>query len=296
MLHCHVSQFYEWLPYNGGYTADVPADGARRRSWLEDRMRAAYGPWRIAGEAKSYPPMARNTGAASNTSKRSRRRNTAPRWTRRRKRGCSRLCRRQRTAGESFGSGIGPTCAWTTERRAWWHALRYSEGRGKVPSRPSEYLRAAAPRDYLQSKTAANYFSAASSADDVTGSEASGFSPSSFGSGVPHHDGSSLLASQYRGRRLVGRRPSAGRGRGQPRPRRLGRRRLSAPSHSIQPSRLARRDGGAVHHRKSWGDRLYFFGCLARAGVAVVSAPRLAEFDLAFIRLAAVDALRRGPG
>jgi N-acetylglucosamine malate deacetylase 1 len=44
MLHCHVSQFYEWLPYNGGYAADVPADDAARRSWLEGLMRRRLHP------------------------------------------------------------------------------------------------------------------------------------------------------------------------------------------------------------------------------------------------------------
>jgi LmbE family N-acetylglucosaminyl deacetylase len=37
MLHCHVSQMYEWLPYNGGYLADVPGDAAARREWLGRR-------------------------------------------------------------------------------------------------------------------------------------------------------------------------------------------------------------------------------------------------------------------
>ncbi len=44
MLHCHVSQFYEWLPYNGGYAADVPADDAARRSWLDERIRRRLRP------------------------------------------------------------------------------------------------------------------------------------------------------------------------------------------------------------------------------------------------------------
>jgi N-acetylglucosamine malate deacetylase 1 len=44
MLHCHVSQFYEWLPYNGGYAADVPADAVARRSWLEERIRRRLRP------------------------------------------------------------------------------------------------------------------------------------------------------------------------------------------------------------------------------------------------------------
>ncbi len=42
-LHCHTSQMYEWLPYNGGYLADVPADLGARRAWLrkhhEPRLR-----------------------------------------------------------------------------------------------------------------------------------------------------------------------------------------------------------------------------------------------------------------
>ena len=34
MLHCHQSQFYEWLPYNGGYLEQVPSGNAERRAWL----------------------------------------------------------------------------------------------------------------------------------------------------------------------------------------------------------------------------------------------------------------------
>jgi LmbE family N-acetylglucosaminyl deacetylase len=37
MLHCHVSQMYEWLPYNGGHLAEVPAGDAARREWLGRR-------------------------------------------------------------------------------------------------------------------------------------------------------------------------------------------------------------------------------------------------------------------
>lgn len=40
MLHCHQSQFYEWLPYNGGYLDKVPADDAARRDWLAETVRA----------------------------------------------------------------------------------------------------------------------------------------------------------------------------------------------------------------------------------------------------------------
>ena len=38
MLHCHVSQFYEWLPYNGGSLDAVPADASERRVWLAERL------------------------------------------------------------------------------------------------------------------------------------------------------------------------------------------------------------------------------------------------------------------
>jgi LmbE family N-acetylglucosaminyl deacetylase len=44
MLHCHASQFYEWLPSNGGYAADVPADEAGRRRWLEAWFRRRIRP------------------------------------------------------------------------------------------------------------------------------------------------------------------------------------------------------------------------------------------------------------
>ncbi len=50
MLHCHVSQFYEWLPYNGGYAEAVPADDAARRQWLDEcfrrRLRPLADRWR----------------------------------------------------------------------------------------------------------------------------------------------------------------------------------------------------------------------------------------------------------
>jgi LmbE family N-acetylglucosaminyl deacetylase len=44
MLHCHASQFYEWLPYNGGYAGEVPAEDAARRAWLGERMRRRIRP------------------------------------------------------------------------------------------------------------------------------------------------------------------------------------------------------------------------------------------------------------
>jgi LmbE family N-acetylglucosaminyl deacetylase len=38
MLHCHVSQFYEWLPYNFGHADSVPTGDAQRREWLKAGM------------------------------------------------------------------------------------------------------------------------------------------------------------------------------------------------------------------------------------------------------------------
>lgn len=37
-LHCHTSQMYEWLPYNGRYLHEVPADPSARRAWLRQRQ------------------------------------------------------------------------------------------------------------------------------------------------------------------------------------------------------------------------------------------------------------------
>jgi hypothetical protein len=44
MLDCHVSQFYEWLPYNWGRASDVPASPAARRAFLRECIRAAGPP------------------------------------------------------------------------------------------------------------------------------------------------------------------------------------------------------------------------------------------------------------
>lgn len=38
MLHCHVSQFYEWLPYNHGHADQVPEGDASRREWFKSWM------------------------------------------------------------------------------------------------------------------------------------------------------------------------------------------------------------------------------------------------------------------
>jgi LmbE family N-acetylglucosaminyl deacetylase len=44
MLHCHVSQFYEWLPFNAGHPDQVPASDESRRAWLSERIRRRIRP------------------------------------------------------------------------------------------------------------------------------------------------------------------------------------------------------------------------------------------------------------
>jgi LmbE family N-acetylglucosaminyl deacetylase len=44
MCNCHVSQFYEWLPFNGGYLDQVPGEDAERRAWLRERLRKRMRP------------------------------------------------------------------------------------------------------------------------------------------------------------------------------------------------------------------------------------------------------------
>jgi N-acetylglucosamine malate deacetylase 1 len=44
MLHSHVSQFYEWLPFNAGHADQVPTDAAARRQWLKERTQRRLRP------------------------------------------------------------------------------------------------------------------------------------------------------------------------------------------------------------------------------------------------------------
>ena len=81
MLHCHQSQFYEWLPYNAGYLDQVPREDSDRGKWLAERLRR-----RIRPLADRYRDLVIRTygperGARVRSSRRSRSRNTGHRWT-----------------------------------------------------------------------------------------------------------------------------------------------------------------------------------------------------------------------
>ena len=52
MLHCHTSQFYEWLPYNSGTLNAVPDSDETRREWLAERLRN-----RFSATAEKYRDM-----------------------------------------------------------------------------------------------------------------------------------------------------------------------------------------------------------------------------------------------
>jgi LmbE family N-acetylglucosaminyl deacetylase len=45
MLHCHRSQFYEWLPFNRRCLDDVPAGDGARHDWLAGQVRARLRRW-----------------------------------------------------------------------------------------------------------------------------------------------------------------------------------------------------------------------------------------------------------
>ena len=43
MVHCHVSQMYEWLPFNGGRLDQVPEGDAERRAYLVPQIQRRFG-------------------------------------------------------------------------------------------------------------------------------------------------------------------------------------------------------------------------------------------------------------
>lgn len=49
MLHCHASQFYEWLPYHAGQLDRVPAGDAERRQFLREHWQHRSDPERWRG-------------------------------------------------------------------------------------------------------------------------------------------------------------------------------------------------------------------------------------------------------
>lgn len=53
-LDAHQSQFYEWLPWIGGYAAEVPADAADRKKWLANRYTTGIDTETRAGLEKYY--------------------------------------------------------------------------------------------------------------------------------------------------------------------------------------------------------------------------------------------------
>lgn len=44
MLHCHKSQFYDWLAYNHGYEDELPEGDDERRDWLKVRFQQRIAP------------------------------------------------------------------------------------------------------------------------------------------------------------------------------------------------------------------------------------------------------------
>lgn len=52
MLDCHVSQFYEWLPWNSGKLDEVPRESEERKAWLGEQVRK-----RAKATAKNHRPM-----------------------------------------------------------------------------------------------------------------------------------------------------------------------------------------------------------------------------------------------
>lgn len=43
-MDAHVSQFYEWLPWIGGYAEEVPEGKEARKAWLRDKRWSSVSP------------------------------------------------------------------------------------------------------------------------------------------------------------------------------------------------------------------------------------------------------------
>ena len=52
MLHCHQSQFYEWLAYNTGTLDQIPKSDGERRTWLADQTKV-----RLRKQAERFRPQ-----------------------------------------------------------------------------------------------------------------------------------------------------------------------------------------------------------------------------------------------
>ncbi|HEX8038331.1 MAG TPA: PIG-L family deacetylase [Chryseosolibacter sp.] len=57
-LDAHVSQFYEWLPWIGGYLSEVPSDASAREKWLATKEGGTITPALRASLEKWYGPAA----------------------------------------------------------------------------------------------------------------------------------------------------------------------------------------------------------------------------------------------
>ena len=63
MLHCHQSQFYEWLPYNAGHLDQVPEGDAPAGSGWPSGSAGGSGRWPTATATWSSGPTARSAAA-----------------------------------------------------------------------------------------------------------------------------------------------------------------------------------------------------------------------------------------
>lgn len=53
-MDAHVSQFYEWLPWIGGYADEVPEGKEERKAWLRDKRWSSVSPVAIPALEKRY--------------------------------------------------------------------------------------------------------------------------------------------------------------------------------------------------------------------------------------------------